>query len=267
MFEEFIKERIYLKNVSKRTVDFYRDCFRSFERYGGEVSEQGLKKYVIKMREGGVKPISCNTYISGINAYLRWLGSPLKITKLKVAHQVPESLPESNLKAILSFKANNFGGLRLHAILCLLIDTGCRIDEVLSIKRNAVDFDNLVLKVRGKGNKERLVPMSLEARKILFQFIKRHNFDLVFPTRHGNKVTYHNLNRDYRRLCEKLKIEKIGSFHKLRHTFALHYVRSGGGLFHLQKQLGHSTLTMTRRYTELETKDLQTAHRSLLSHM
>lgn len=72
-FEQFVKERIYLKNVTKRTVDFYRDSWRSFQRYGGELSKPGLAKYVIAMREAGVKPVSCNTFISGINAYLRWL--------------------------------------------------------------------------------------------------------------------------------------------------------------------------------------------------
>jgi integrase/recombinase XerD len=66
-------------------------------------------------------------------------------------------------------------------------------------------------------------------------------------------------------LCEKLRIKKEGSFHRLRHTFALHYVRNGGGLFHLQKQLGHTTLSMTKKYCELEIKDLQQNHRSLLS--
>ena|SRR5215213_383170 len=64
MFEQFVKERVYLKNVSKRTIDFYWDCFRSFERYGGELTKAGLNNYVVNMRKAGVKPVSCNTYIS-----------------------------------------------------------------------------------------------------------------------------------------------------------------------------------------------------------
>jgi len=98
-FAQFVKERIYLKNVSPRTVDFYRDCWRSFERYGGELTKAGLAKYVTAMREAGVKPVSCNTFISGINAYLRWLHEEhdkplLKIQKLKVEQTVlPQSQP------------------------------------------------------------------------------------------------------------------------------------------------------------------------------
>ena len=92
-FEQFVKERIYLKNVSPRTVDFYLDCRRSFERCRGELTMPGLNKYVIAMKEAGVKPVFCNTFISGINAYLRWRhengkGELLKIRKLKVEQTV-----------------------------------------------------------------------------------------------------------------------------------------------------------------------------------
>lgn len=88
---------MYLKNVSKRTGDFYWDCWRSFERYGGELTKPGLSKYVINMRKAGVKPVSCNTYISGINAYLRWLHVEhrhelLNIGKLKVDQTIIKSV-------------------------------------------------------------------------------------------------------------------------------------------------------------------------------
>lgn len=267
MFEQFVKERVYLLNVSPRTVDFYWDCWRSFQRYGGEISEQGLKRYVVNMREAGVKPVSCNTYISGINAYLKWLGEPLKIQKLKTEQTVIPHLPESTLRAIVSFKPTGFGERRLHTLILLALDTGCRVSELLTLKKAAIDLDNLLITVKGKGQRERKIPFGTEARKVLYKFISKLKFEYAFPTKHGGKVSYHNLNGDYRRLCEKLGIEKQGSFHRLRHTFALNYVRIGGGLFHLQKQLGHTTLAMTRRYTELETADLQKAHTSILSRL
>lgn len=161
----------------------------------------------------------------------------------------------------------SFGERRLHTLILTALDSGCRVNELLTLQRNSVDFDNLLFTIRGKGNKQRIVPFSFEVRRILYKLLQRHSFELVFCTRHGGKVSYHNLNRDYRKLCEKLKIKKEGSFHRLRRTFALNSVRNAGGLFHLQKQLGHTTLTMTRRYTELETTDLQKAHTSLLSRL
>lgn len=265
-FEQFVKERIYLKNVSPRTVDFYRDSWKSFERYGGELTKAGLAKYVVAMREAGVKPVSCNTFISGINAYLNWLhengylDERLKIQKLKVEQPVIKTLPETTLKAILALRPSLFGEWRLHALLCLAIDTGCRVNEIILLRRQDVDMDNLVIKVLGKGRKERIVPISVECRKVLFKFLRRHQFDLVFPTTHGGRVSYHNLNRDYRRLCEKLKIKKEGSFHRLRHTFATNYTRSGGNVFYLSKVLGHTTLQMTKKYIQADADALREVH-------
>ena len=205
------------------------------------------------MREAGVKPVSCNTFISEINAYLNWLHENgylperLRIEKLKTEQTVIKILPDATLKALLTFKPKLFGEWRLQAVLCLAIDCGARIEELLTLRRNAVDLDNLLIRVVGKGNKERMVPISFECRKGIYHFLKRHQFDFVFPTLHGGKVSYHNLNRDYRRLCEKLGIKKEGSFHRLRHTFATNYTRSGGNVFYLSKVLGHTTLQMTKK--------------------
>ena len=73
MFEQFVKERIYLKNVAPKTVAFYWQSWSAFQRHHhGEISKQSLKQFVTNMREAGIKPVSCNTYISCINAYLKW---------------------------------------------------------------------------------------------------------------------------------------------------------------------------------------------------
>ena len=75
--------------------------------------------------------------------------------------------------------------MRIHALLCLLIDTGVRVSEALSLRREKIDFDNLILTVRGKGDKERLVPMSLELRTFLWKLSRQHKHDLLFPSRDG----------------------------------------------------------------------------------
>src|SRR5215469_9426123 len=81
-FEQFLKERKYLKNVSARTVEFYEDCRKSVEKFG-DFSEDGLKRWVIESRESGLSARSINTRITGINAYLRWAGEPHKLSQLK----------------------------------------------------------------------------------------------------------------------------------------------------------------------------------------
>jgi len=75
-------------------------------------------------------------------------------------------------------------------MICFALDTGCRIDEMLTLERGSVDFDNMLVTVIGKGDKERIIPISIEGRKQLFKFLKSHDFSYVFPTRHGDKITY-----------------------------------------------------------------------------
>ena len=177
---------------------------------------------------------------------------------------------ETQIHTIVSFKPKTFTQARLHALLCLVIDTGIRINEALTLTRDKMDFDNLLVTVKGKGDKERFVPISLECRKVLFKFLKSHDFDLVFCTKSGGQLLYDNTRRDFNRLMESLGITGFdGSFHAIRRFFARNYVRNGGNVFYLQRMLGHTTLTMCKRYVDVETQDLQITHlkTSILSRM
>lgn len=166
LFEQFIRERIYLRNVSPKTVSYYKDAWKAFKRYGGkELNQSQLNEFVVRMREAEIKPVSCNTFISGLNGFLVWLHEcghirePLRIKKLKVEQTVVKTLSEIQIKAIISFKPQTFGQKRLHTLLCFLLDTGVRIEEALTLKRTSIDFDNLLVTVIGKGNKERILPI------------------------------------------------------------------------------------------------------------
>lgn len=148
-----------------------------------------------------MKPVSCNTYISGINAFLNWLHENahvrerLSIKKLRVEHQVIRTLDETTLKAILAFKPRTHGEHRIQSLLCLLLDTGVRIDEALTLRPESVDLENMLLTVMGKGKKERLVPFSFELRRVLVRYMQREHrkgSQLVFSTREGAKLSYHN---------------------------------------------------------------------------
>jgi site-specific recombinase XerD len=142
------------------------------------------------------------------------------------------------------------------------LDTGMRIQELLNLRRQDVDFDNLVFRVNGKGNKQRLVPMSIELRKLLFRYLGQHQFDRVFCTNCGTSPTQRNLSRDFKSFCAKLAITGVRvSFHTLRHSFAVNYLRAGGNVIYLQRILGHASLEMTNRYTwSLGIEDLQKVH-------
>jgi integrase/recombinase XerD len=106
----------------------------------------------------------------------------------------------------------------------------------------------------------------------MFRYIadcKKTVESLLFSNRNGAKLGRRNVLRDVKQLCKRLGFNPPArTLHAFRHTFAIHYLRKGGSVFHLQKVLGHSTLEMTRRYANLMTEDLQAVHErvSLLSH-
>jgi integrase/recombinase XerD len=155
-------------------------------------------------------------------------------------------------------------------MLCLAIDTGCRIDELLTVKRANVDMENLLITVKGKGSKERTIPISLECRKVIYKFLQRHEFDFVFPTRHGGKVYYRSALDQLKKLCREQGVNGVRtSWHTLRHGFALNHVRQGGDVFSLQRMMGHSSLEITRRYVNMNEEDLKLVHRktSMLSRL
>jgi site-specific recombinase XerD len=139
---------------------------------------------------------------------------------------------------------------------------------LLTRTEDDVDFDNLIIKVKGKGGKHRLVPMSLELRKVLFRWRQKsldhlsHHSGLMFPTKYGTQLRARDSLRDFKKLCRKLRITGVRcSPHTLRHTFAVNYLRAGGNLFYLSKILGHSSVKTTERYLQsLQVEDLQAVH-------
>jgi integrase/recombinase XerD len=276
LFEQFTQEQKYLKNVSPATIEWYK---QSLKWLGNpKPDEAALKDMVMRMRAKGRKPTGCNCCIRAVNAYLHWasgvagkccaLCTHLKVPKLKEEHRILPTFSIEDVKKITKWKPKGFHSTRLHVFMLTLIDTGCRSGEALGVRWADVDLDNLLLKLQGKGAKDRLVPFSFELRRHLYRWKKQNRWDLVFPSHQGQYLGRRDQLRDVKRLCKRLGIvPPARTIHALRHTFAVNYLRRGGSVFHLQKVLGHSSLEMTRRYANLVTEDLQAVHErvSLLS--
>jgi integrase/recombinase XerD len=272
LFQQFVKERRYFKNTSERTIQYYHLCWSRFRKAVPDaqtIDKPTLNEFLLKLRESGIAPVTCNITIRGINSFLSWLFESgytqehFKLKQLRIEKKILKTFNDKHLKAILLWKPHDLVGWRLHALLCLLIDTGIRIEEALTLPISKVDYDNMLITVRGKGNKERIVPMSFELRKVLlrYQRMHPHSHALLFPTRDGGRLSYHNILRDFKNLAKELGIEGVRvSFHTLRHGFALNYIRNGGSPFHLKKAMGHSDLKTTLGYVELVTEDLQQEH-------
>jgi integrase/recombinase XerD len=278
LFERFIEERRYLKNVTPSTIEWYETAFKALQRASGQaaplITKSSLQAFVVALRQRQVKPVSCNTYIKALNAFCRWLHTErhhptrLELTLLKLEKRVLQTLTDEQMTRLLAWKARGFEASRLHALVCLTLDTGVRIDEALTLRLANVDFDNLLLTVFGKGRKERRVPFSFELRKVLFRYQRvrasrcHGQCPLLFPSREGTTWDQRNSLRGLHILQQKLSLPTFG-WHRLRHTFATNYLRQGGDIVRLSMVLGHTQITTTQRYLHLLTEDLSASHQKV----
>ena len=276
LFDQFLREKRFLNNVSPTTLKYYQYVYNRWMDYIGEMPDkQNVKEFVIKIQESGVTVYTANSYIRGMNSILTWLAENehcerFRIKKLREAEKVLKLFSESHMKAMLGFKPKTFAEHRLSAMVCFALDTGCRINEMLHLNRDNLNLDDLLATVNGKGDKERIVPISIEVRKILYKFLGSHKFESVFPTVEGQRLSYSTVLKQFNRFCEGLGITGVRhSWHTLRHTFASAYVRDGGNILYLQRILGHADLSVTRIYVKATSDDLTLMHRktSLISRL
>jgi integrase/recombinase XerD len=275
MFERFIKEKRYLVGLSERTIECYGEVYKRWEKYAGGLPDADkLLEFVTGMREAGLSVVTINLSIRSFNSYLTWLHenghipAPLRLKKLKEEKRAMKTFSDEAFKKFLSWRPGNRREWRFYALFCLLADTGVRVSEAMNLLTPRVDFDNLLITVTGKGSRQRVVPMSIELRKVLWTYLTKHrrvNFpsDYFFATRSGTPMTYHNLHKIFRRVCGETGVdyrEIDGAFHAFRRKFGREYLKHGGNVLYLQRIFGHSDLQTTKLYIEVEAEDLKAVH-------
>jgi integrase/recombinase XerD len=212
--DAFIRERRYLKNVSTKTLLWYRDSFKAFEPVLGQSYDSSgfLKGAIISqigvLRERN-KAVSVNTYLRCIKAFLNWaheeghLKEKVKLASLKEEKTVLQTFTPQQVRALVHHKPSKATELRIQSFVLTLLDTGLRLSEALGLTREAVDIENMVLKVKGKGNKERLVPFSVELRRILWKYLSKTETKYVFANRYGGTLRPRDILRDFKRLGKR----------------------------------------------------------------
>jgi integrase/recombinase XerD len=293
-FDAYIKHGLYLRGWSPKTAVIYKRAFTSFQRSlqesavsepreGGSphFSKASLEAWIIRRREAGMSPAGINIYIRAINAFSAWLkeeghaGEQIILKQLKAPQKAVYVFSEADIRSLIGFKPRTRAEWRIHVLTQTLLDTGCRINEVVGLAAAKVDMDNLLLSVDGKGNKERRIPFSGELRKVLFRYgqLKEKwgvQSSFVFCSRDGNRLMYRNVYRDLINLCRRLGITKRVHPHLTRHTFACHFMRNGGSIYTLSRILGHSSVSTTQIYVRgLGVEDFREEHARLspLSHL
>ena len=275
LIDQFLKERTYLQNVSDRTLVWYRVAFKNYQALvptdaATLPTKSTLQQFVVALRDRGIKPVTCNTYVGAMNAFCAWLHQEgyarerVKLQKLRVERRLLTLLDDAQMRALIGWKPKTFRQARVHLAALLILDTGLRISEVLHLRAADVDCDNLILKVLGKGQKERLVPFSPELRRRLYRYQqlrgkKGIRSEFLFAGFEGTRWEKRNSTTSLYLLQDKLGLPRFG-WHRLRHTFATNYLRHGGDIVRLSMVLGHTQITTTQRYLHLVPDDLSSHH-------
>jgi integrase/recombinase XerD len=192
----------------------------------------------------------------------------INIAQPKAGQSLPKTLSEAEVEALLS--APNIEepmGLRDKAMLELLYATGLRVTELVGLRMEQINLRQAVVFVKGKGNKERLVPLGEEAMYWLEQFLKlgraqmiKHATDFVFPSKRGVGMTRQTFWHRIKHYAILASVESPLSPHTLRHAFATHLLNHGADLRVVQMMLGHSDLSTTQIYTHVANERLKSVH-------
>ncbi|MCZ6712248.1 MAG: site-specific tyrosine recombinase XerD [Gammaproteobacteria bacterium] len=227
----------------------------------------------------GYATSSAARFISSVKGFYRHMAHSGRIDVDPSAHlehpktgrQLPGSLSEAEVRALLAAPAADQPlGLRDRAMLELLYASGLRISELVGLTISAVNLRQGVVRIVGKGGKERLVPMGQEALRWISRYLMDGRGQLpgsadtpaLFPSRRGNHMTRQNFWHAIRRYARKAGISRDISPHTLRHAFATHLINHGADLRAVQMMLGHADLSTTQIYTHIAQARLKDLHRT-----
>ena len=275
LLRSFLDSLYIEKGLSKNTVSSYKNDISSFSSWCDKeqldrlkITDLNLNNYISNLFSIGLKSSSINRKISSIKHFYLFLlkkkvikNSPAdEITTPKQEKYLPTSMSEDEVESLLgSPKSSIKIERRDKAMIEILYATGMRISELVNLKLTDIDFNRSVLKVFGKGSKERLVPYgekAAEALRIYLEDRKTLDSKDVFLSNRGTRITRGAFWQRIKIYIKRENLKLSISPHTLRHAFATHLLNRGADLRSVQILLGHSDLSTTQIYTHIAKKRL-----------
>ena len=271
----FLNSLIIEKGLSKNTIQSYEsDIYQLYQwnisknkKRITEIKKIDTSQYISYLFSQKLKSTSVNRKISSLKTFFNFLLKKKLINANPFADQImpkkPISLPKSIseddvIKLLDAPKPDSLIGLRDKAMLELLYASGVRISELVNIKFSDLDLERNIIKVFGKGSKERLVPFGEDAAQCISAYIdeRKKNKDIssikyIFLNNRGSKISRHAFWHRLKEYCLEIGLKSDISPHTLRHAFATHLLNRGADLRSVQVLLGHSDLSTTQIYTHI----------------
>lgn len=256
-----------------------------------QVTSQLIREYLTSLRNDNqssrnhpfrpvadhtVSPRTIQAYYASLSAFFSWavreelieISALKNVPRPKVPRYLPDPFNEAEIRSLIHAcdQFTDRSKLRMKAMLLLLLDTGVRIGELLSLQLANVELDQGRARVMGKGAKERDVFFGKATRNALWRYISLarpdpyQRVDNLFLYHDGRPIAYRRFTAWLEDLSQRSGVKNVHP-HRFRRTAAVQFIRNGGDIFSLQKLLGHETLEMVRRYVELAAEDVEKAHR------
>ncbi len=272
------------RGLSKNTLAAYRADLMALTRWLAErdtltadATKADLLAFIASRVQGGARPRSTARQLSSFRRFFRWLlregniseDPTAQIQMPKIGRTLPKSLTEKEVESLLAApEINDPLGFRDRTMLEVLYATGLRVSELITLQLSQINLNQGVLRIVGKGDRERLIPLGEVCQDWIQRFIAgsrseillERQTDYLFPTRRGDKMTRQAFWHIIKRYASKAQIDKELSPHTLRHAFATHLLNHGADLRVVQMLLGHSDLSTTQIYTHVARERLKDLH-------
>ena len=267
-------------NYSKNTINSYENDLNKFEEYYEnkdllKITSKDIEKYIQTLSD--LAPTTVSHNISSLKTFYSYFLKQVRISNNptdgikspKLGIHLPTYLTIDEVNKLLDIEVTDAFSSRNKAILELMYATGLRISEVISLEFKNVDYGECIIRVMGKGSKERIVPVNDYAIKYLKEYIDNYRPELVkneinnyiFLNNHGRMLTRQGIFKMIKNYAALKNIKKTIGPHTLRHTFATHLLENGADLRVIQELLGHSDISTTQIYTHLTKEALHNEYK------
>lgn len=268
------------KRASKNTVQAYIEDVGKFASFAskanfpsnlGRVTMSDIEAFIAHLYDASLNKRSQQRIISGIKAFFNFLvmseiieASPLRLISMpKSERPLPDVLSEEEIVRLLEgVDLSTPFGHRNRAILELMYSSGLRVSELANLKTSDILFDDQLIRITGKGDKTRIVPIGKTAIKFINFYLQeeaKHTSGKLFISRNGGSLTRAQIFNIVKQAAKVAEITKNISPHTLRHCFATHLLSNGANLRVIQELLGHESIATTEIYTHLEIEQLRKA--------
>jgi integrase/recombinase XerD len=286
-FDEFIKFLQFEKGLSKNTISAYKNdllqyfsFLKKINKTVHNVSSDDLTEFLWQLKQQNLRPNSIYRKASCVTQFHKFLVSenittnnPVEgMMRPKLQRKLPTVLTVEEVDKLLSFQPKKFNDIRNKAMIEVLYATGLRVSELVNLTFEQLDLENRYIRVIGKGGKERIVLLNKKSVDALKEWIKIRDkkfsgkisaeYDkFIFLSKLGKPISRIDFWEQLKNYVRNTGISKNVSPHTLRHSFATHMLKYGADLRVVQELLGHSDISTTQIYTQIDRQHLKELHK------